>query len=91
MDVPDGSGLRPPVASPVAPIGMPAGATDGLPAMPNGEVAPIPGVGLPIPPTCARTGLQPKSAASIAAFNARRIEISIVLSRDPTGSSRRAS
>jgi hypothetical protein len=76
-----GIGLTPVVPSSVAPRGIPAGPTDGVPAMPNGEVAPIPGVGLPIPPTCARTGLQPKSAASIAAFNARRIVISIVLSR----------
>jgi hypothetical protein len=47
-------------------------------AVPSGEVAPIPGVGLPIPPTCANAGMQPRSAAYIAAINTRRIMISIV-------------
>jgi hypothetical protein len=63
-------------------MGIPAGGTGEPGAMPSGEVAPISVVGLlPIPPTCAKTGLQPKSAASIAAINARRIVISIVLTQ----------
>jgi hypothetical protein len=76
--VPAGAGLSPGDASSVAPMGIPAGGTGEPGAMPSGEVAPIPGVGLPIPPTCANAGMQPKSAACIAAINMRRIMISIV-------------
>jgi hypothetical protein len=72
------AGLSPGDASSVAPMGIPAGGTGEPAAMPSGEVAPIPGVGLPIPPTCANAGMQPKSAACIAAINRRRIMISIV-------------
>ena len=75
--VPLVAGLIPDVASSVAPIGIPVGETGEPEAMPSGEVAAIPGV--PIPPTCAKAGLQPKSAARVAAINARRIVISIVL------------
>jgi hypothetical protein len=78
--VPVGGGLSPGEASPVAPMGIPVGATGEPGAMPSGEVPPIPGVGLPIPPTCANTGF-PRSAASIAAINTRRIVISIVLAQ----------
>jgi len=46
-----------------------------------GEVAPIPGIWLPIPPTCANAGMQPKSAASIAAIKTRRMMISIALTQ----------
>ncbi len=77
--VPVSAGLSPGDASSVAPKGMPAGETDEPGVTPNGEVVPIPGVGLPIPPTCAKTGLQPKSAAAMAAINARRIVISFIL------------
>ena len=35
----------------------------GAELMPNGEVTPIPGIGLPIPATCAKTGVQPRSVA----------------------------
>jgi hypothetical protein len=70
-------GLIPGVASSVAPMGIPVGETGEPGAMPSGEVAAIPGV--PIPPTCAKAGLQPKSAARVAAINVRRITISIVL------------
>ena len=73
-----GAGLNPGVASSVAPRGTPAGPTEpaaGL--MPNAEVAPIPGVGLPIPPTCAKTGLQPRSVARVAAISSRRTVASI--------------
>jgi hypothetical protein len=45
--------------------------------MPNGEVTPIPGIGLPIPATCAKTGLQPKSIAREAAISSRRTVASI--------------
>ena len=46
--------LTPGVASGVAPKGIPVGAT-AVPEvlMPRGEVVPIPGVGVPMPPTCA--------------------------------------
>src|SRR5580698_3250284 len=52
-DVLGGAGLNPGVANSVAPRGTPAGPTEPLDAalMPNGDVIPIPGVGLPIPPT----------------------------------------
>ncbi len=76
--VPAGTPLSPGDASSVAPMGIPVGGTGKPGAMPSGEVALIPGVGLPIPPTCANAGLQPKSAACIAAINTPRIMISIV-------------
>jgi hypothetical protein len=76
--VPAGAPLSPGDASSVAPMGIPVGGTGKPGAMPSDEVAPIPGVGLPIPPTCANAGMQPKSAACIAATNTRRIMISIV-------------
>ncbi len=82
--VPVGIGLRPGDASSVAPKGIPVGETREPGVMPSGEVASIPGVGLPIPPACAKTGLQPKSAVSIAASNARRIVVSIVLTQRPS-------
>jgi hypothetical protein len=75
--VPLVAGLIPDVASSVAPIGIPVGETGEPEAMPSGEVAAIPGV--PIPPTCAKAGFQPRSAARVAAISARRIVISIVL------------
>jgi hypothetical protein len=78
-------GLSPGDASSVAPMGRPTGATEEPGVMPSGEVEPIPGVGLAIPPTCAKTGLQPKRAAAVAAINARRIVISFMLIRDPPG------
>jgi hypothetical protein len=59
-------GLIPGEASSVAPNGTPVDPTDGPrcePAeMPSGEVAAIPGVGTPIPPTWARAVLQPSIA-----------------------------
>jgi hypothetical protein len=81
--VPAGAPLTPGDASSVAPMGIPVGGTGEPAAMPSGEVAPIPGVGLPIPPTCANAGMQPKSAACIAAINTRRILISIVRTMRP--------
>jgi hypothetical protein len=75
---PMGIPLSPGDVSSVAPMVIPVGGTGEPAAMPSGEVAPIPGVGLPIPPTCANAGMQPKSAACIAITNTRRIMISIV-------------
>ncbi len=77
-----GAGLSPGDASSVAPMDRPTGGTDEPGVMPSGEVVPMPGVGLPIPPTCAKAGLQPKSAAAVATTNARRIVISFILLRD---------
>src|SRR5260370_2469680 len=73
-NVPGGAGLNPGVASSVAPRGTPAGPTEPVPAalMPNGEVCPIPAVGLPIPPTWAKTGLPPRSVARVAAMTSSR-------------------
>jgi hypothetical protein len=94
-NVPGGAGLNPGVASSVAPRGTPAGPTEpaaGL--MPNGEVDPIPGVGLPIPPTWAKTGLQPRNVARVAAMiSSRRTVASIVellTSRSPALEERRS-
>jgi hypothetical protein len=73
-----GAGLSPGVASSVAPSGTPAGPTEpAAEPMPNGEVTPIPGIGLPIPATCAKTGLQPSSVARKAAISSRRMLASI--------------
>jgi hypothetical protein len=82
------TGLSPGDASSVAPMGRPIGGTDEPGVMPSGEVVPIPGVGLPIAPTCAKTGVPLKSAAAVAAINARRIMISVSLTRRLVGSSR---
>ena len=68
MDVPDGSGLRPPVASPVAPIGMPAGPTGRLPWMPSGEVGSMPGEEVDV---CAIAALPLRRTATIVAMNQR--------------------
>jgi hypothetical protein len=73
-----GAGLSPGVASSVAPRGTPAGPTEpAAEPMPNGEVTPIPGIGLPIPATCAKTGLQPRSIAREATISSRRMVASI--------------
>src|ERR1700688_5285688 len=73
-----GAGLSPGVASSVAPRGTPVGPTEpAAELMPNGEVTPIPGIGLPIPATCAKTGLQPRSVAREAAISSRRMLASI--------------
>jgi hypothetical protein len=75
------AGLSPGDASSVAPMGRPTGWTGEPNVMPSGEVVPITGVALPIPPTCAKTGLQLNSAAAVAVINARRIMISVSLTR----------
>jgi hypothetical protein len=73
-----GAGLSPGVANSVAPSGSPVGPTEpAAEPMPNGEVTPIPGIGLPIPATCAKTGLQPRSIAREAAISSRRTVASI--------------
>jgi hypothetical protein len=72
-------GLSPGDASSVAPMGIPVGETDIPGDMPSGEVAAIPGVEMPAPPTCATAGVQAKSAACMATINIRRILVSICL------------
>jgi hypothetical protein len=76
--VPVAAGASPGDTSSVAPMGIPVGATGEPGVMPNGEVALMPGVGIPAPPTCANTGVQPNSADNIVENNTRRIMISIV-------------
>ena len=70
--VPSVSGLSPGDASSVAPKGIPVGGTDAPGTMPSGEVAAIPGIGLPIPPTCEKAGenaqLQLKRVATTVAI-----------------------
>ena len=81
-NVPGGAGLSPGVASSVAPSGTPAGPTGpAAELMANGEVTPIPGIGLPIPATCAKPGLQPRSVARKAAISSRRMVASITHDR----------
>lgn len=62
-----GAGLTPGDAISVAPNGMPVGET--VEPMLSGEVAPMVGVGLAIPLTCAMAGLQTASAGRTAAIN----------------------
>ena len=68
-----GNGLSPGDASCVAPMGIPVGATDEPGVMPSGEVAPMPGVGLPIPPTCAKAESQLSSTAAAVTIAKRVI------------------
>jgi len=77
---PVGAGLSPGDASSVAPMGIPVGATGEPGVMPSGEVAVIPGVGMPPPPTWANTGVHPNRADSIVETNTRRVVISIMIS-----------
>jgi hypothetical protein len=60
-------GLTPGDAISVEPSGIPVGETVKPVAMPRGEVAPIVGVGVAVPPTCAMAALQTKSAERAAA------------------------
>ena len=71
-----GSGLIPGEAISVEPRGMPVGETAEPVVMPSGEVAPMVGVGLAIPLTCAMARLPTKSAGRTAAINGNFIRIS---------------
>jgi hypothetical protein len=82
---PVNAGLSPGDASSVAPIGRPTGGTEEPGVMPSGVVAPMLGIGLPIPSVCARARLHPNGAATIMAINARLIATSIVWLDDPAG------
>jgi hypothetical protein len=64
-----GAGLMPGDAISVDPRGMPAGPTVEPVPMPSGEVAPMTGVGLAIPVTCAMAALQTISAGKTTAIN----------------------
>jgi hypothetical protein len=71
-----GAGLTPGDAISVEPSGIPVGETDEPVAdMPSGEVAPMVGVGLAIPLTCAIAALQTTSAGRTAAVNDNLIGI----------------
>jgi hypothetical protein len=70
-----GAGLTPGDVISVAPIGIPVGELAEPIAMPSGEVAPMVGVGVAIPSTCALATLQTKSAGTIAAINKDLIDI----------------
>ena len=65
-----GAGLTPGDAISVEPKGIPVGETVEPVVMPSGEVAPMVGVGLTIPLTCALAALQMTGAARIAVINA---------------------
>jgi hypothetical protein len=77
--VPDGPGLTPGFANPIAPMGIPGGGT-GLPAvLPSGEVAPTLGIVVPSPPmTCAMAAGQSKTSVSAIAKTSRFIVNSTV-------------
>jgi hypothetical protein len=64
-----GAGLMPGDASSVEPRGIPVGETGEPVPIPSGEVAPIVGVGVAMPVTCATAMLQTKSAGMTAAIS----------------------
>jgi hypothetical protein len=70
-----GAGLTPGDAISVEPRGMPVWDTAEPVPMPSGEVAPIVGVGLAMPLTCAVAALQTTSAGRIAAINENLIGV----------------
>jgi hypothetical protein len=70
-----GAGLTPGDAISVEPRGIPVGATAEPVPKPSGEVAPMVGVGLAIPLTCAMAALQKRSAGMTAAINENRIGV----------------
>jgi hypothetical protein len=71
--MPVGAGLIPGDTISVDPRGMPVGETVEPVPMPSGEVAPMVGVGLTIPLTCAIAVLQTTSAGMTAATSENRI------------------
>src|SRR5277367_43643 len=85
---PAGAGLMPGDGISVEPRGMPVGETVDPVSMPSGEVAPMAGVGLAVPPNWAMAALQPRSAERIAAINKNFIGVfhlkAASLSRAPT-------
>ena len=72
---PMGAGLMPGDAISVEPRGMPVGETAVPIPIPSGEVAPMVGVGLAIPLTCAMAAFQATSAGMTAATNENRIGV----------------
>jgi hypothetical protein len=66
---PTGAGLTPGDAISVEPKGMPVGETAEPAPMPSGDVAPMVGVGLAMPVTCASATLQVSSAGIATASN----------------------
>jgi hypothetical protein len=76
-----GSGLTPGDVSSVAPKGTPVGETVEPGPMPSGDVAPMLGVGLPIPPTWAKAEPQLSSSADAATIAKRVIMGSTSYSR----------
>jgi hypothetical protein len=80
-DVPDVNGLTPGDASPVAPRGMPVGATGEPGPMPSGDIMPsgdVPGE-MPTPPTCAKAEPQLRRTAAVVAITMRVIVGSTLL------------
>jgi hypothetical protein len=72
---PVGAGLTPGDAISVEPRGMPVGETAEPVPIPSGEVAPMVGVGLAIPLTCAMATLQRTSAGRATAINENLIGV----------------
>ena len=72
-----GAGLMPGEAISVEPSGIPAGPTAEPDPVPSGEVAPMVGVGVAIPATCAVATLQTKSIGRTAEINEIRMVFSV--------------
>ena len=72
---PVGAGLMPGEAISVAPSGMPVWETPEPVPTPSGDVAPMVGVGLAIPLTCALASFQTTRSASIAVINESFISV----------------
>jgi hypothetical protein len=78
-----GAGLIPGDASSVEPSGIPVGETVEPVPVPSGEVAPMLGVGVAIPLTCATAMLLANSTGITAAINANRIAVPGLPARSP--------
>jgi hypothetical protein len=72
-DVPDVVGLTPSDVRPVAPMGIPVGATGEPGPMPSGDVMPSGDEPGEIAPTCAAAAPQPRTAAAIVATKKKRV------------------
>jgi hypothetical protein len=70
---PVAAGLTPVVPIPVAPSGMFVGGTGAPRPMPSGDVNPMDGVPVAVPPTCARAEPQPKRNAAVVTIEKRVI------------------
>jgi len=78
-----GAGLTPGDAISVEPRGIPVGETAELVPKPSGEVAPMVGVGLAIPVTCATAMLLTNSNGMTAAINENLVAVPLLPAASP--------